>query len=147
MNQQTSSDLGKPGTISKEEFTALNSAAQKFSVRLLASKVAKICGRKSASLKHEYPASTVAAAYDGIVNKIVTAVGKQDTAIPTPLFDQLTGMVAQYGPEVVIWKLAKIAKSSNNASDSALLSGLFPNGVKAAAKAATSTARSSRRFL
>lgn len=148
MNNATS-QLGKPGTITKEEFTVLNNAVTslKGGARILAAKVAKICSSKASALKHEYPASTVAAAYDGIVSKILNSVGKSEAKVPGELFSQLTAMVAQYGPEVVIWKLAKIAKTTGNASDSALLSGIFPNGSKttAAKPAARSSGSASRR--
>jgi hypothetical protein len=130
-------NLGKPGTVLPEEFTFLTTAVSTSSVRLLALKVAKICSRKAESLAHENPASAIAAAYSGIASKIVSAVGKADGKISTDDYNTLTGMIAQYGPEVVIWKLAKIAKKANNRTDSALLSGLFPNSLAKKPVAAT----------
>ena len=148
MNNATS-QVGKAGTILPEEFTQLSEATAQYTkggvngALLLASKVAKICAKKSAALKHEFPGSTVAAAYDGIVNKINGVTGNLQGTITTDLFGDLTGMVAKYGPEVVIWKLAKIAKKNNYGTISTSLSGLFPSGVKA--KAATVAAPAARR--
>jgi hypothetical protein len=144
---------GKPGTISPDEFTFLNNASTTYSVGgvvgvlLLLAKIGKICSRKAESLKHEFAGSPVAAAYSNYAATITKAVGKLDGKVATDDFNTLTGMIALYGVEPIVWKLAKIAKRANDRTNSALLSGLFPNSAKAAAPvAAARTGKAYPRF-
>lgn len=119
-------NTGKPGTITPEEFELLESGVNAYGARTVASKVAKICSKKADALKHEYPLSSVASAYASIASKIVGSVGSVTKAVSSDFFNSLTGMVALYGPEVVTWKIAKLAKRTGSTADSNMLSSLFP---------------------
>lgn len=135
---------GKSGTVTPEEFELLEAAVSQWGARLVASKIAKICSKKAEALKHEYALSPVAAAYADIASKIATAVGSQPKPVSSDFFNSLTGMVALYGPEVVTWKIAKLAKRAGSTADSTMLGGLFPKPV--VAKAASAPVSSRARF-
>jgi predicted anti-sigma-YlaC factor YlaD len=120
---------GKGGTLSPEHFETLSEMVAASGAKLLATKVAKICLKKSEALKHEYANSSIAAGYAGVATKLTGVVGTGTRAITRASFDALTSMVAAYGPEVVVQKLAKIAKRNNNVADATALKGIFPKAA------------------
>ena len=127
--------VGKPGTITAEEFTALKAAVDQWGAKLLASKVAKICSKKGTSLVHEFATSAIGAAYNAIASSITAAVGSPSGLVSSAFNDSLTQMVATYGPEVVIFKLAKLAGKAGNSADQTLLKGLFSKSSSAVSSA------------
>lgn len=117
---------GKSGTVTAAEFEALSAAVSQWGAKVLAQKVAKICSKKAALLTHEFPSSTIAAAYMGISTRILGGLGSESRPISALFFTTLTNMVATYGPEVVVLKLAKIAGKTGASAEKTSLSALFP---------------------
>jgi len=122
-------ETGKGGTLSPEDFELLTGMVATSGAKLLATKVAKICLKKASVLQHEYARSAIAAGYSGVATKLTGVVGTGNRAISRDAFNSLTSMVASYGPEVVIQKLAKIAKRNNNLADATMLKGIFPKAA------------------
>lgn len=120
---------GKGGTLSPEDFESLTAMATASGPKLLAAKVAKICLKKAETYKHEYANSTLGTAYAGIAAKLTGVVGTGTRAITRESFNSLSGMVNTYGPEVVVQKLAKIAKRNNLVADATALKGIFPKAA------------------
>ena len=120
---------GKSGTLSPTDFEKLNTMAAASGAKLLATKVAKICLTKSAALKHEYALSSVGAAYGTIGSKLTSVVGTGTKAISREAFNSLTSMVGTYGPELVIQKLAKIAKRNGVVAEATMLKSIFPKAA------------------
>jgi hypothetical protein len=117
---------GKAGTITIEEFEELTAWSERYGTRLLAQKVGKICLKEATPYVREYSNSAVGLAWSGLAAKINTAVGQHTTDISREAFHFLTDLVEQYGAEVVMQKLGKIAGRMNNATDAALFKELFP---------------------
>lgn len=119
-----SDNNGKSGTITPEEFTELSSYVTRYGAPVLASKVAKVCTKYSAPYKHEYTNSAIAAAWLSVAGKISGFIGNNRTVVSMEAFEFIESLVHTYGPEVVVQKLAKIAKRGNMAGSN--LSTLFP---------------------
>lgn len=124
---------GKSGTITPEEFETLSSMVGQFGPMVIGAKLAKICTRMSAGYLHEHANSLVGKAWSGLAAKIGGAVGAQTRAIPSADFTFLTTLVTNYGPEVVVQKVAKIALKAGNTVNGNTLKVLFPaSSTKAA---------------
>jgi len=119
-------NFGKPGTVTEAEFTALSDAVGTWGALLIALKIAKFCSNRAATLSHEYASSALATAYTGYASKITSVVRVPNGKISSEFFTTLGNMVSTYGPEVVVWKLAKIAGRNGASADKTLLAGLFP---------------------
>lgn len=126
---------GKPGTVTAEEFEALSGAVSTWGAKVLAQKVAKICSKKAALLTHEFPSSGIAAAYTAVASRITGSLGAQSRPVSKEFFGTLTNMVASYGPEVLVMKLAKIAGRVGNSADKTTLAALFPKSGSSAGAA------------
>ena len=120
---------GKSGTITPEEFDTLAALYDSYGGKVLASKVALVCSKKAEVLKHEYPSSSVAAAYASVGNKIKTAVGTSTTKIGRDAFSALSSLVNTYGAEVITMKLAKLAKRNEATADFTTLKSIFPRSA------------------
>jgi hypothetical protein len=120
--------MGKPGTLSVEDFESLKALVAQYGAGTLAKKVAKTCGKKAATLGHEYGASLVAKAYKDTSSKILSAFGGNGTAtaISGTAFTTISNLVGKYGAELVIIKLAKLAKKGNDTATAGSLGKLFP---------------------
>lgn len=123
---------GKSGTITPDEFTQLSELAGRYGANVLASKVAKVCTKYSSPYKHEYANSAIAAAWLSVAGKISGLIGTNRTVVSMDAFEFIESLVHTYGPEVVIQKLAKIAKKNNMTGANSLLS-LFPLSTSRAA--------------
>ena len=121
----SSSNAGRSGTITPEEYTSLKTMASRYGAKLLAQKVAKVCLKRSAWFKHENPNSMVGVAYASLASKISTALGTTTAKISRDSVDELFDMVDTYGAEVVVWKLAKIASRSSDTSTASTLNRIF----------------------
>ncbi len=122
----TTSAGNKPGTIKPEEFTQLTSLVESFGSLTISAKVSKICKKMSAGYLHEVPTSPVGLAWQGLGTRIDTVLrSSSPRAVPNASFSFLSTLVTNYGPEVVIRKIAKIA-SRLNAPEAPSLKTLFP---------------------
>ena len=74
---------------------------------------------------HEYPGSAVGKAFSTTAKKITDALGTASTPIPGSAFVAVSKMVNRYGAEIVVLKLAKIAKKANHSDVSSSLSRIF----------------------
>jgi hypothetical protein len=121
-------EQGKPGTLAVEDFETLGMMVGDYGPKLVAQKVSKILLKQAATLKHEYPASAVAGAMTATAAKLTTAIGAEPrgSIISRDYYSELTGMVNRYGSEVVVQKLAKLAKRSGAIADSNALKVIFP---------------------
>lgn len=126
VNMPGTTERGKPGTIAPEQFEELTNLVENYGAKLLAAKVAKICSKRAEFLKHEYPNSAVAAAFNSTATKISSVVGGGTGSVSRESFDSLSELVDEYGPEVVTMKLAKIAKRSGDNTASEMLKRIFP---------------------
>lgn len=117
---------GKSGTLTPEDFKKLEGFSTTYGEKTLALKVAKFCTKVSGDLTHEYPKTVIGKAYADTAKKITAVLGSSSTAIPGSVFMDLSSMVRKYGPELVVTKLAKIAKKGNKASVATSLKGIFP---------------------
>ncbi len=118
---------GKSGTLTPEDFKTLEGLAATYGEKTLALKVAKVCTKFGEPLIHEFPKSLVGNAYLSMGKKITTAVGGGAAAsIPGTAFASISKMVGRYGAELVVAKLAKIAKKSNKAAVATSLKSIFP---------------------
>ncbi len=116
----------KPGTIKPEEFTQLSSLVQSFGPLTIAGKVSKVCKKMSSGYLHEVPTSPVGLAWQGLSTRIDTVLSTATLrAVPNASFAFLSTLVTNYGPEVIVRKIAKIAARSN-ASEAPALKALFP---------------------
>lgn len=70
VSSATAAGAGKAGTISNEEFAALEVMVNKYGPETIALKVAKVCKKKADTLAHEYAASAVAASFKRVANSI-----------------------------------------------------------------------------
>lgn len=117
---------GKPGTFSPDDFNTLKTLAETHGAETLAKKVAKACNNKANALSHEYSNSAVAKAYAATAKKVMDALPGASSSIPGAAFVSVGQLVGKYGPELVVLKLAKIAKKSN-ATSATKLSSIFPS--------------------
>lgn len=130
----SSSRFGKSGTVTAAEFESLTTMVRQYGARTVASKVAEICSNKAARLTHEWNGSGVASAYNSVASRINSAVGSNGSrSISTDMFTSLTGMVATYGPEVIVQKVAKIAGRNGSSADATQLKNIFPRSSTRAA--------------
>jgi phenylacetate-coenzyme A ligase PaaK-like adenylate-forming protein len=116
---------GKPGTITPAEYDSLKSMVGKFGAKLLVQKVAKICSKRAEHFKHEYPSSSIGAAYGTASSRINSVLGASTAPISTEFFKDLESMVTNYGPEVLVMKLAKTATKLGNTKDGTSLKSIF----------------------
>jgi hypothetical protein len=116
--------MGKPGTLSAQDFTALKVLVSSHGAETLAKKVAKACNNKSKALSHEFANSAVAKAYAATAKRVVDALPGNAVAITSSAFGSIGQMVGTYGPELVIQKIAKIVKKTD-AATSRKLAGIF----------------------
>jgi hypothetical protein len=114
--------MGKPGTMAVEQFNFLKTQVESFGAKTLASKLAKVCGKRASALKHECAKSVVGAAYESIASKINGKVGPVTAKVPIETFSMLSDLTDQYGAELVI---AKLAKLSTVATEKTLLKSIF----------------------
>lgn len=118
---------GKSGTLTPEDFSALQGLATTYGEKTLALKVAKVCTKFAEPLLHEFPKSAVGLAYVAMGKKITVAVGSHTaSSIPGTAFASISKMVNRYGAEVVVGKLAKIAKKGNKVAIASSLKSIFP---------------------
>ena len=133
----SNASAGKPGTITAQEFTTLEGLVSQYGPLVVSQKISKICKKMSAGYLHEFPSSVVGLAWLGLGTKIDTATGSVNRPISTTGFNFLSGLVTNYGAEVVVRKIAKIAHRTGagpNVSASTALKALFP--APAASRAA-----------
>ena len=123
---------GKSGTVTPEEFEQLASLVENYGARLLAQKVGKACSRVAKDFTHEFPTSSVGAAWNGSGSRIVTSLGAGTRPITKDGFNFLVDLVGFYGPEVVLTKIAKLAKKSGNLDEAAIIKNVFPVTTQAA---------------
>jgi hypothetical protein len=114
--------MGKPGTMKVEQFNFLKTQVEQFGAKTLASKLAKVCQKRAAALKHECANSVVGAAYASVGTKINSKVGAVAAKVPIETFSMLSDLTDQYGVELVV---AKLAKLSTVATDKTLLKSIF----------------------
>jgi hypothetical protein len=128
MPNNTNAGSGKGGTITEEDFESLEAMVGAHTSRLIAQKVAKVLTKRAAIYKHEYSNSSMAQALASVAGKITSAVGTEQRGlvITRDFYTGLSGMVDKYGPEVVIQKVAKLAKRAGQTSDASTLKALFP---------------------
>ncbi len=117
---------GKSGTLAVEDFEELSGYAEEYGVLAIGQKIAKVCNRLAEGYKHEFVDSSIASAWSGLSSKISSALGTSRVSVPSEVFSFLGNITTSYGPEVVIQKLAKIAKRMDNVNDAKTLSVLFP---------------------
>lgn len=124
----TNTATGKAGTIKPEEFEQLERLYSQYGGTLLAQKVSKICSKMSSGYLHEFPSSAVGAAWRGLAAKIDTSVGTGTRPISIAGFSFLKGLVANYGAEVIMQKIAKLASRASSA-DATRLKAVFPKAT------------------
>lgn len=126
-----SSNTGKAGTITASEFTQLSSLVAQYGPLVIGQKISKICSKMSAGYLHEFPTSPVGLAWQGLGSKIGAAMGSVNRPVSSSNFSFLSKLVTNYGPEVVIRKVAKIAGSSGSNTNATTLKSLFPKATSA----------------
>lgn len=116
---------GKAGTLTAEDFTKLKALAATYGGKTLALKVAKVCTKSAAPLSHEFPGSLVAKAFTSTAKKITDKLGAGAAPVSGAAFSDVSKMVSRYGAEIVVMKLAKIAKKNNDVATATSLKSIF----------------------
>jgi hypothetical protein len=118
--------MGKSGTLTVEDFASLKALAAEYGAAILARKVAKACSNKAKLLMHEYPSSAVGKAYSDTAAKVIVALGATGNgSVKGSTFTTIGQLVGRYGAELIVQKLAKIAKKTDMGT-SRTLSAIFP---------------------
>lgn len=117
---------GKSGTLSADDFTALSGFAAVYGEKGVAQKIAKVCKNKAESYLHEFKGSAVGKAFDLTSSKISSSLAGAAPMVKSADFTVLASMVDNYGPELIVGKLAKIAKKSGKVETASSLSKIFP---------------------